>query len=87
MNSKIEEIKKAFNGLVLDEENFEYKVMTSTTSPEFYIYYDDDKIIDAHLKHIISDMRDDDWFLVACVGELSGSVKGTFLFQRAKVRH
>lgn len=83
----IKEIRKNFGEIELDEDNFYYKFLVSSTIPEAYIYYDDDKIVDAHLHHIISDMYEDGWYLLACKGELIGDVKGVFLFQKAKVRH
>lgn len=78
--------KNVFNNIQRDEENFEYKLLTSIGLPEMYNFEGDDKIINAHLLHIIEDMNDEGWYLVACEGKINDGVIGYFLFQRKRVK-
>ena len=79
-------IRKEFQNIELDVNNFEYNYMTSFTSSETYSNNNDAYIIDIHLHHIIEDMKEEGWYLLACKGELKDYVKGTFLFYRKKVK-
>ena len=83
MNNKIL-INEAFNDIKLDEENYEYKYLTSVTTSRLYKCKDEDKVLNAHLLHIISDLNDEGWYLVACKGEINEGVCGKFLFQKVR---
>ena len=85
--NKVDLIMKEFPNVELDKNNFEYNFMISTTIIETYTCDGKDKIIATHLNHIISDMYEDGWCLLACRGEVKDSVRGVFLFQKAKETH